>query len=237
MDNQLVRSRLKKVGAILIAIGILDIGICAYVVSRNESYSSSLLFALIAGIFVYRANPRAVRVVSWLSVLAATTLTAFSVFGLIVQPWGLTVAYFRLHPWSLIWTDLWGLLSIAVLLWVSTELSRKEMVAYSHKDNKNPTPYRYLVVAGLVFALGGVWSMHVMRSGAGGQYVLSVAKQQFGEEFDYHITSMRHYVGRTLTTSSSAPSIDQTHEAIDARVVLWNDEEIKQVPIHWEASR
>jgi hypothetical protein len=53
---------MRRAGLALAAIGLLDIGYCFVAVARGESYSSSLnVFALVAGILVYRGSETAAR--------------------------------------------------------------------------------------------------------------------------------------------------------------------------------
>src|SRR5260221_14210336 len=66
----------RRAGAARAGVGLLDIGACFVSVARGESYSSSLsIFALVAGILVYRGNAGAARfVVTSLSFLLGALL-------------------------------------------------------------------------------------------------------------------------------------------------------------------
>lgn len=57
-------SVLRRTGLVLVAVGIVDIGLMIYAITSRVSYSSSLnIFAVIAGIFLVRGSLRAASVV------------------------------------------------------------------------------------------------------------------------------------------------------------------------------
>jgi len=61
---------LKKVGGVLIVIGIVDIGFMIYYLSNMQTYvSGNNIFAVVAGIFCINCNLRAVRVIALFSAL------------------------------------------------------------------------------------------------------------------------------------------------------------------------
>lgn len=61
--KDLYARRLRQAGAVLILVGIIDVLWMLYcVIVRHVSYSSSInLFAIVAGIFIYRGSARAAR--------------------------------------------------------------------------------------------------------------------------------------------------------------------------------
>src|SRR5262245_12056942 len=76
---------LRRVGWLLIAIGVIDIGIMIYCFINEMDYSSSLnIFAAIAGIFLVRGYLGAARIVTWFS---AFMFSALLLSLLIVVPW------------------------------------------------------------------------------------------------------------------------------------------------------
>ena len=92
-------SVLRRVGIVLIAVGVLDIAWMFYVVSSGAAYASSFnIFAVIAGVLLYRQSLRTARVVT---VFAAFFLSASGglllVFPLIV-PVTLIRTYLRITP-------------------------------------------------------------------------------------------------------------------------------------------
>ena len=59
---------LKRVGKVLIIIGLVDIAVMIYCIANSISYSSSFnIFAVIAGVFLYRGSLRTAVITTWLS--------------------------------------------------------------------------------------------------------------------------------------------------------------------------
>ncbi len=60
---------LKRIGTVLLAVGLLDIAVMVYCIVNRVSYSSSFnLIAVIAGIFLLRGSVRAASIVRWFAV-------------------------------------------------------------------------------------------------------------------------------------------------------------------------
>jgi uncharacterized protein YjeT (DUF2065 family) len=79
MDSQSYRAILRRVGVVLLVIGVADIGWMVYCIVNDISYRSSLnLFAVIAGILLIRGNLRAAATIRWFGVFfVAAGLTLF----------------------------------------------------------------------------------------------------------------------------------------------------------------
>ena len=55
---------LKRVGAVLLAVGLIDIAVMIYCIANRISYASSFsIFAVVAGIFLLRGSLRAASIV------------------------------------------------------------------------------------------------------------------------------------------------------------------------------
>jgi hypothetical protein len=98
VDNDL--SVLKRVAKVLIAVGLVDIAYMVYCIANGQGYSSSLnIFAVIAGIFLWRGHLGAVRIVTRFSALMLTAATGIVLFLLpTLQPAGLWLLEFKLNP-------------------------------------------------------------------------------------------------------------------------------------------
>ena len=73
MEDPAYLPSLKRVGTVLVAVGLLDIGVMVYCVMNGISYTSSFnIAAVIGGIFLRRGSLRAASIVAWLAVLFLT---------------------------------------------------------------------------------------------------------------------------------------------------------------------
>jgi hypothetical protein len=70
------RNAMRRVGSVLMAVGAIDIIACTVTVANGGGYGSSLnIFALVAGVMVYRGHVGAVRgVVRWFSFMFGAAL-------------------------------------------------------------------------------------------------------------------------------------------------------------------
>ena len=100
MENEIdidsVNSDLKKVGKILIYAGTIDIALMIVCILAGINYSSIInIFAVIAGIFLYRGSLKAARIVAWMAAfyVLAFPLLAFSL--LYDFPFDLFVLYLK----------------------------------------------------------------------------------------------------------------------------------------------
>jgi hypothetical protein len=100
MQNAMASHILKRVGAVLIIVGILGICWMIYCIENRISYFSSFnIFALIAGFFLYRGSLRAASVVRRVAAFVLSGATPMLIFGLpLVYPPPLALLEIRLAP-------------------------------------------------------------------------------------------------------------------------------------------
>ncbi len=95
------RRVLKRVGIVLLGVGLLDVGLMVYCIVNRLSYSSSFnLFAVIGGIFLMRGGLRTAALIRWFSVFMLTGLLAVGVVLPFLQPLDLSLTELRLNPGS-----------------------------------------------------------------------------------------------------------------------------------------
>ncbi len=115
---------MRRVGLVLVMIGLADVAACGIAIANRVSYRSSLsVFVLIAGVMVYRGHLGAVRlVVRWFS---------FMLGGLVLLPIALLVisaivpsasGSVSIGNVALRW--LWGAAALALFLWIRQSLAR-----------------------------------------------------------------------------------------------------------------
>jgi hypothetical protein len=89
---------LKRVGLVLVVVGLIDIGIMIYCIAKKISYSSSFnIFAVVAGIFLIRGSLRAAGTVLWFATFYLTAFTSLLVASPLFLPPGLALIEARLY--------------------------------------------------------------------------------------------------------------------------------------------
>ena len=212
------RSILKRVGLALIAFGLADIGFMIYSVSHGQSYSSSFnIFAVIAGIFLWRGSLGAARLVTW---FAAFLLTGFigAIFLVVpfVLPIDLLIVHAKLNPvFSVVGAFM--VLGVFVLLGWAYKLLRSPPVVDALKESgrKAAVP-RLAFGAGLALVTFMAVMLSMTLNGDAGIRAVELAREQLGPGYNYTTQSIRWGGGHASAT-----------------VVAYNESEIKYVPVEW----
>jgi len=207
---------------VLLVVGVLDIGVMIYCIANSISYSSSFnIFAVIAGVFLLRASLRAASVVRWLAMFMLAALLTLILAWPFLQPWDLTLTEVRLNPWSAGGTVAFAALVLGLLAWLYSQLGRAPILAARAAAGRPKRDMRIpaVVGVGLVVVLGVFLS--VFLSGESASKAESIAAQQLGDGYRYHVSSLNIQMNNRVKFVSGV-------------VTAWNDKEIKSVPVRWE---
>ena len=123
------REILKRVGVPLIAFGLFDIGVMIYCLINHINYSSSFnIFAVLAGIFVWRGHPWWVQ---WASRASGFFLGAF-IAAIIASPFlfpiDLGVREMQAHPLGAAGLAIYSLGAMTLLAWTHWQLRSPAVV-------------------------------------------------------------------------------------------------------------
>lgn len=212
---------LKKTGLVLVVVGLLDIGLMIYAIANQVSYSSSLnVFAVVAGVFLWRGNLRAASAVRWLALFFLAAMVLLSVMSPLLLPLGLLATYFQVKPLTFV-----GSLSafaVALLLfgWLAKQLSADPIKAARQAAGRKERDARIPLFVGATLAvvLAGV-NFTVQRSDSAARAV-GEARGQLGEGYDFHVSSINY-------RSSSEGTV------VSGVVTAWKSGTIKELPFQW----
>ncbi len=224
MESRSYRSILKRVGAVLALIGVLDIGVTVYCIIHEIPYRSNLnLFALIAGILLLRGSLRTAAIVRWFGVffLSASIATLFAWPA--GQPMDLTLTKIRLDPGGFIADVACLLLIFALLYWVIAELGREAVQVAGDSAGIKRRDMRFPVGVGIALVICLAALLHTFLGGGSAEHVKSMAEKLVGPGYKLHVSSMR--------VSKSGDT-----ESVSGVVTAWNDQEIREIAVHWEGS-
>jgi hypothetical protein len=213
---------LKRTGATLLAVGLIDIAILIYCIANGIAYSSSInIFAVIAGIFLLRGSLRAASLVRWFAVLMLAGFLTLVVAWPFVQPIGLTLAQVRLSPgFSLAVAAVVALL-LVLLFWISRELGREPVQAARAAAGRKVRDMRIPAAIGVALVLLMGAFLSILLRGETAARARSVAEQQLGPGYRYHVSSLK------ISKRSDGTFVAGV-------VTAWNDKEIRKVPVHWK---
>lgn len=213
---------LKRAGVVLLVVGLLDIGVLIYCIANDLSYSSSFnIFAVIAGVFLLRGSLRAASVVRWLSVFMLAAFLTLILAWPLVQPWDLTVTEIRLNPWSAGGTVAFAALVFGLLAWLYSQLGRASVLAARAAAGRPNRDMRIPAAVGVGLVAILVAFLSVFLTGESASKAKSIAAQQLGDGYRYHVSSLNIQMNNGGKFVSSV-------------VTAWNAKEIKSVPVRWE---
>lgn len=110
-DMEDYRKIMARVGWMLVAIGLIDIGVMVYCIMNRIGYSSSFnIFAVIAGIFLIRGNLASARVVAWFLAFSVVGIGLMLLIMSLIEPFSLRATQIKLAPLSFIATVLFSII-------------------------------------------------------------------------------------------------------------------------------
>jgi hypothetical protein len=210
---------LKRVGMVLIIVGVLDIGYMVYCIASNQSYSSSLnIFAVIAGIFLVRGSLRAARIVTWFSAFMLTGVLGATLVVLpFLQPFDLWVTEFRLNPIGIVLLALIPPVAVVLLYWVYKQLRSPSVVQARVAAGQVASPPKTAFFLGILLVAVVAAIMRFTVGGEPGAKAMQLAQAQLGADYKYHVTAMQWSDGHYR-----------------ASVTAYNQREIKPVEVEWQ---
>jgi hypothetical protein len=212
---------LRRAGMLLVAIGALDVAVVAYCIANEIAYSSSLnVFAVAAGVFLWRGNLLVASVVRWFSVFLLSAMTALVLAWPLVQPVELTLIELRLMAGSAVVSALAALGIVVLLFWLQRQLSGEAVLAAIRAAGRTVKPrWTACVAGGALVALLAAIIPRVM-GGESGARAKAMAQAQLGADWQYHVSSLR--VSKTSQETR-----------VRASVKAWNDREVRLVSLEW----
>lgn len=212
------RPVLKRIGLVLVVVGVLDIAYMIYCVSQGQSYSSSFnIFSVIAGIFLLRGNLKAVRFITWFSAFALTGFAGALLLFPFQKPLDLWATELRLHPVGTSASVLFGVAAVALLAWVYTQLRTPIVVEARMAAGQKAAPPKLAFALGASLVLGLAIMVPLTLGGESGVKAIEVAKAKHGASYQYQVTGL-HWAG----------------EHIYATLTAYNEHEIKSVQVEWQ---
>lgn len=212
------RKILKQVGIALIVVGVLDIAYMIYCIAHQQSYSSSLnIFAVIAGVFLWRGSLQAVRIVTWFSAFMLAGFTSAWLTFPFVEPAGLWAAEFREHPVRFAVAVAIGIAAIALAFWVYRKLREIPVMEARKAAGQSASPPRSAFVSGVGLTALLFAALFFTTNGASAKRAVAMAKSSCGSGFHYQVSSM-----------------NWSNRHVSAVLWAYNRQEIRQVRVEWD---
>ncbi|GLQ50905.1 hypothetical protein ACFFJT_06355 [Dyella flava] len=209
---------LKRVARVLIVAGLIDIAYMVYCIAHKQGYSSGLnIFAVIAGIFLWRGHLGAVRIVTRFTALMIAVAFGLFVFLLpMLQPTGLWLAEFEINPIRTIVGCVTVVVMFVLLIWVYRQLRVDSVVQALGRAGQPTAPPKLAFGLGAVITIFLTVVFHFTLGGSAGSKAIELAKAKYGDQYQY---------------APNAISWAGNHAL--ARLTAYNEHEIKTVVVEW----
>lgn len=213
---------LKRVGAVLLIVGSIDIAVMIYCIANHIPYSSSFnIFAVVAGAFLLRGSLRAASIVRWFAVFLLAAFLALLLAWPLVQPFALTLTQIRLNPGTSFAKLAFVAFALGLLVWVIGELGRESVKAACARAGRKQRDVRIPAVAGVGLVIFMGIFMALLLGGESAKRAKSMAEQQVGPGYRFHVSSLK------IAKSSQGTFVSGV-------VTAWNDNEVRNIPVQWE---
>ena len=222
MDTSSHIAILKRTGAVLVGVGLLDVGVMIYCVANGVAYSSSFnLLSIIAGIFLLRGSLRAAATVRWFATLMLAAFLTLALAWPFIQPIDLTLTEMRLNPLSSLGSLVFMVLVLCLLYWLNRELGRAPVLQASAAAGRKARDMRLPFASGVGIVVVLVVLLSVLMNGESGAKARAMAEQELGAAYLYHVSSLN------IVANSQGTFVSGT-------VTAWNEKEVRDVPVSWE---
>lgn len=213
---------LKRAGGVLLVVGLIDIAVMIYCIVNGISYSSSFnIFAVIAGIFLLRGSLRAASVVRWFAVLMLAAFVALLIAWPFMQPLGLTLTQLRLNPGGSIATVALMAFVLGLLFWLARELGQEPIQTARASAGRKQRDMRIPAALGVALVVFMGFFLALLLGGESAERAKSMAKQQVGPGYRFHVSSLNLVKNNQGTYVSGV-------------VTAWNEKDIRSIPVQWE---
>lgn len=216
---------LRRVGQVLMALGLVDVAVLVGGAITGASWSSGLgFFAIVAGFFVMRGSLRVASVVRWAAAFVASAMVALAGGWPFVQPLDLTFTLARLNPGTVALAAAVSGVLLAALVWLVVQLGRPAVLQARVTAGRPVRRMRIPIVLGAALTAGLAAIAITFAAGATAARARELAAAQLGSGWRYHVTAM---------------NIRTTEQGTFVRCIVtaWNATEVRNVAVRWDERR
>ena len=183
------RAIMRRVGIVLIIVGLADIVDMIVSILHHESYSSSLnIFAVILGVLLLRGSLRPVRAVRWFAGFAGGGLLGALIYEMVTTPASLILTEIRLHDFQSVVDRIMSLVFTILALWVYRSLSDPSVYALFDQFGARRWWDRPLLSFSVGMGLGVIVFGLLVFDRPNIDIAMTAAKHRYGPRYEYAMT-------------------------------------------------
>ncbi|WP_374583633.1 hypothetical protein [Pseudoduganella sp.] len=210
---------LRRTGAIVALAGIVQ---AALAMANAPAGSFHLQFAnvnILFGILIAFGNVRALSAVRWLAWLCLMPAALLLLAGFLLQPAGLLMAQLRFIPSALFRETATQLISLAMVLFILRQLGSTPMLEARAALGRKVRDMRIPLGLGAVLAVAVAGLQAAAVHSADAEHAVQLAQAEMGPQYEYFASHIHFEFG--------------ANSRVMARVQLWNDRELREIPVQW----
>jgi hypothetical protein len=224
IENNDQTTVVKRVGWVLMAFCVIDVlvFVLSLVWQINRivlPFQALVLFG--AASLLLQSSLRSVVLVRWAGFFLGVWLLSELILGSLILPWSLLKAQWTLDTIAMQAQTYQTLLVIALLLWVTRELSHPQLIAVLSQQWKRSLDLRIAAITAGVFVVIFFALLHwVFLSPSARSKAEELAKAQLPAHYQVSVASITHH---------------RDHDAASTSAVVWawSENDLKKVQVSW----
>jgi hypothetical protein len=213
---------LRRVGVVLIVVGVIDVGVMIYCIVHRIGYASSFnVFAIIAGVFLMRGSLRAASLISRIAAFMLTGFLGLLFLWPVFLPPGLALAELRIYPLRFLGFLAFFTALLGFLFWNVQQLRSEAVLAASARSKVTIPSLRGPILAAAAIIVIVISLTVLSLRSESRKHAEQIAASQVGSGYSFHVTSIR-----TIWTSKGKKA--------SAVVTAWNNHEIREIEVNWD---
>jgi hypothetical protein len=214
---KVINQTFKKIGIVLLVIGIIDLAVLLFCLAKGYYYSSNFnILAIFPGIFLIRSSVKTARFMRWLSLFGGILALGMYLIVLLSKPLDLILVQLKLNTYVTLIDFVMGVFLIGVLFWVYQQLSNAEslsaLAAAGYKTGKPKSA----IIAGLIIVIIAGVSSYLLLTGESAKKAKKIAAERAGSHYRFHINSMEFIA-----------------EGGRAEITFYNNQQIGNMTVEW----
>lgn len=214
-DTELLRTT----GAVVVLAGLAQAFLAMKTAPAGSFHLQFANLNIVFGLLIAMGSMRVVSAVRWLAWFSLMPAALLLLAGVLLQPFGLLVAQMRFIPAALMTELGMQLLSLVIVLFMLRQLGSMPVQAARARQGRKVRDMRVPLVLGGVVALALAGLQATALHSAAAKHAVHLAAVEMGPGYEYFASHMNFHFG--------------AEQRVHARVQLWNDRELREIPVQW----
>ena len=204
----------RKVGILLLVIGIIEVAICILAIFTKEPSSFLLMgvVAIVCGVFLIAGGTRYGEKITFVMTFFAGYIVSSVIFMAIERPVGLLLVEFKIHTADFILSTIPPIINALLFVYICIGLNKA-----NNRDNKDKKKRNHLIKASMLgFGIVVIswFGTYLYTHDSKSEKAIAMAKAKYGQNYKYYLKGFSSRDG-----------------GLAAKIVIYDQKSIKNVTI------